>query len=258
MNSAQSLPKVNARDLARAFGEVGLAAGETVYVGSSMAGLSYIEGREAMVLEALWSVIGRAGTLVLPTGSREFRQSGIFDREKSVSAQGLLSEYFRRQPGALRSFAPPFNAICAMGPQAQALCSIESETSFGPDSVYERMAELRARQLMIGCNFRDGVSHMHCLEERHDAPYREWRPYTGKIVVNGTVTTREFRHHTRIPSFQLDYTPLETALDAAGAIKRQAVGLTMISSFSLEDFFDVLDPWFVANWQLLTVKRQHE
>ncbi|MEU6671554.1 AAC(3) family N-acetyltransferase [Streptomyces sp. NPDC046727] len=252
---ASGFPEVGPADLERAFGEVGLTAGQVVYAGSSLAGLAYVERPEELVTGALDRVLGASGTLVMPSGGKSFRRDGIFDREHTPSGLGMLTEYFRRLPGTRRSFAPPFNPVCARGPLADELCAIESETSFGPDSVYEYMTRFDTQLLIIGCNFHDGISHMHCLEERHGAPFRRWKPHRGKLIVDGVPTEREFRHHTRIPTLEVSYAPLEDVLRQAGAMRYAQVGLCRIGAVSLKDFFDVLDPWYVRNRELLVTRR---
>jgi len=255
VTTAPVFPDVSADDIAQALRKVGLSAGQVVYAASSMAGLAYLEHPQDIVLEGLQAVLGTSGTLVMPSGGRSFRQDKVFDRERTPSALGILTECFRLLPGTLRSFAPPFNAVCAGGPLADELCAVQSATSFGPDSVYEYMSKFDTQLLLIGCNFHDGITHMHCLEERHGAPYRTWRTHRGTLIVDGVATEREFRHYTRIPTQEVSYAPLEDVLRSAGVMRYTQVGLCRIAAVSLRDFFGVLDPWYAENKESLVTRR---
>ncbi len=115
------------------------------YVAASMAGLARLADPAGTALRALWSAVGTDGTLVMPSGSRSFRFSGFFDREASTSESGLLSEQFRTGPGVRRTSVPPFNTICAAGALGRELAAIESQTAFGPGSVFDRLVDCQVR-----------------------------------------------------------------------------------------------------------------
>lgn len=241
------LADISERDLCAAIENLIFDLKDCTYVASSIAALAASPEPEYLALSSLYQTLGSKGTLIMPTGSNSFRKHGFFDRENTPSDTGVLTERFRFEPHVLRSFAPPFNAVCAKGPQAEEICSIQSETAFGRSSVYDYLITVDASVLLLGCSFNDGVAHMHWLEERHGSPYREWREHRGVIITNGTSAERSFRHYTRRSGYKLSYKPLEEEMERMGALRHASVGLLSLSAFSLSDFSRVLDEWFPLN-----------
>jgi Aminoglycoside 3-N-acetyltransferase len=99
-------------------GELRLAAGDTVFVHSSMDQLN-LGFPFYRVLSLIREVIGGEGTILFPTypqlSSYEFLARGeIFDVRKTPSYTGILTEFARRQRGALRSLHPT-KSVCALG-----------------------------------------------------------------------------------------------------------------------------------------------
>ena len=100
-----------------------LGAGDLVYVHSGMDGLN-LEFPFYRVLFLIREVIGPSGTVLFPTypnhriSSYEYlRQGLVFDVRRTPSYTGILTEFARRQRGAVRSLHPT-KSVCAIGPAA--------------------------------------------------------------------------------------------------------------------------------------------
>jgi aminoglycoside N3'-acetyltransferase len=233
---------------------LGIGSGATLYVAASLAGLTLLPDPVGLVLAALDAVVGPRGTVVMPTFHPGFRYEGAFDRELTPSRSGVLSEAFRTLPGTVRTWSPPYNPVAARGALAEALADIRSPTAFGQGSVFDRLVELDAVVLLVGCGFHDGVAHVHWLEERHDVPYREWRDCTGRVVLNGVPTWRTWPCHVRKPGVELNAGPVGEVLAAAGAVRETDLALARLSAFSLRDFVDGVDRWFADNPAAMVVR----
>ncbi|TWF82670.1 AAC(3) family N-acetyltransferase [Kitasatospora viridis] len=239
--------------LVSALRTVGVAPGQTVYVAAGLAGLATTADPARLVLEALRTVVGPSGTLVMPSFHPGFRYQGVFDVTGTPSRSGILSELFRTGPDTRRTWAPPFNPVCAEGLDAAAIAGISSPTAFGPGSVFDHLVEIGATVLLLGSSFHDGVAHVHWLEERHDVPYRTWQEVSGEVRLAGEVLTRSWQCHVRRPGVDLHAGVVGEVLESAGAIRRTDVGLTRISAFTLDHFKEVLDPWFARNRECMVL-----
>ena len=118
--------------LATALRSGGIGSGDTVLVHLDLAALGEAEGaptpagRNALVREALFDVVGPEGTILVPTYSFSFCRQQDFDPETTPAISGAWSptvdfpEEFRKLPGAVRS-RDPIHSVAGVGPRAQEL-----------------------------------------------------------------------------------------------------------------------------------------
>jgi aminoglycoside 3-N-acetyltransferase len=244
-----SLLKVTPDALRNGLRTVGLKRGDTVYVASSLAALGLMANPVDETLGALRDVVGPEGTLVMPAFNFDFCNGLTFDRERSPARTGILAEAFRQLSGTRRTWAPPYHSVTAAGPRAEELTSLEALTSFGRDSVFQRLHDLGAKQLLIGCGFHEGVVHVHWLEEMVQVPYRHWKRFEGQILCDGRPQQRTFFMYARgeRPKVSLDATPMGEAFAQTGAIKSTTVGLCRLQAFDLSVFAEFARPRLAEN-----------
>ena len=110
------------KNLTEGLSALGVSPGDVLMVHSSLSSFGRVQGGAETVISALTSRLGEEGTLVMPAFSR-FLQNGedYWDREKTPSLMGVISETFRRMPGTLRS-SHAAHSICARGNKAEFLC----------------------------------------------------------------------------------------------------------------------------------------
>ena len=87
---------------------LGLRKGDAVLVHSSFKSMGAVEGGIATFVEAILSVLGDTGTLIVPTLTfvEVSETNRVFDYEKSKSCVGAISEIVRLMDGAKRSINP--------------------------------------------------------------------------------------------------------------------------------------------------------
>ena len=154
--------------------DLGINKGETILVHSSMKSLGgIVEGDSATVIEALLTVLGEDGTLLMPslTYRNVTKESPFFSVKNTPSCLGKLSEDFRVYPGVKRSVHPT-HSICAIGRHAEELtCDhIHDHTPVGSHSPLRRMMAYGGRILMLGCGLTPNT-FMHGVEEAAGVPY---------------------------------------------------------------------------------------
>lgn len=244
---------VTPESLRRGLGDVGLRRGDTVYVASSLAALGLMTNPVGETLAALREVVGPEGTLVMPAFNFDFCNGVPFDRERSPARTGVLSEAFRQLPGTRRTWAPPFHSVTAAGPRAEELTATEALTSFGRDSVFQRLHDLGAKQLLIGCGFHEGVAQVHWLEEMVQVPYRHWKRFEGEVICDGRSQHRTFFMYARSerPKVTLDAGPLGEDFASTGAVRTTTVGLCRLQAFELRALTEFAQPRLAENPLLL-------
>lgn len=251
----RKLLQVTREDLLAGFRQVGIQRGDTVYAASSLIALGLMDNPVESTLWALREAVGPEGTLVMPTFNFSFCKGEVFDREQTPSAVGMLTEAFRKLPETLRTWSPPYHTLAAAGPRAAEICSIESLTSFGRDSVFQYLHDVGAKQLLIGCDYQDGVAHFHWLEELIGVPYRFWKKFEGQVRLNGVQSHRVFFMYARrqdIPT-HMDANLLGNEFEQAGYVQKTDVGLCRLRAFDLRDFKLQLEPRLAAEPEALLV-----
>jgi aminoglycoside 3-N-acetyltransferase len=104
------------RDLRR----LGLQAGMNVMVHSALSKLGHVADGPGAVIDALLTVIGKRGTLLMP--SFNHFNAHVFNPLATPTTNGAIPDAMWRRPDAVRSLHPS-HAVCAIGPRAEEWCA---------------------------------------------------------------------------------------------------------------------------------------
>lgn len=191
-------------EIAANLATLGVARGGIVLVHSSLSSLGYVKGGAVSVLEALYDVVGPAGTLVLPTHSWEAMEAGcrVFDVTRTGSCVGLLTEVFRRMPGVHRSLHPT-HSVAALGPEAVWLTEghEQAETPCGPGTPYAKALERNCQIVFLGTGLESNTV-FHTAEAAAAVPYllHDAPDLFTLIDAKGIQHTASiWRHRARVP-----------------------------------------------------------
>jgi aminoglycoside 3-N-acetyltransferase len=157
-----------------------LGEGDVVFVHSSLDALN-LGFPFYRILSLLRRIVGPRGTLVFPTypnhriSSYEYLLNGsIFDVRRTPSYIGLLTEFARRQPGAVRSLHPT-KSVCAIGPLARDLTSAHQNSPYPYDSCspYYKLIDCGAKIVGLG-TWTSRLSFAYCIADKlkDDFPVR--------------------------------------------------------------------------------------
>lgn len=179
---------------------IGIKKGDVVLVHSSYKSLGVIEGGAKTFFEAFLDVIGEEGTLILPALSYETvtRENPCFDKEKTPSCVGYLTEYFRTKlPGVIRSMHAT-HSCCAVGKYAEEIVKDHEKdiTPIGENSPFTKLKSYNGKILMLGCN-PARITMMHGVEEVAKTPYGiDWENTIDYVLKNGDkcITITSYRH----------------------------------------------------------------
>ncbi|GIE84629.1 aminoglycoside N(3)-acetyltransferase [Actinoplanes regularis] len=210
-------PRTNL-SLARDLRTLGLGAGDTVLLHSSLRSLGWVCGGPVAVVQAFLDVLGPAGTLVVPAFATENRDPARWagpeipaswwprirdslppydPRLTPCRALGIIPETVRCWPGARRS-PHPQTSFAAIGARAEALMSRHDLASeLGEESPLAALEAAGARIVLLGVGF-DRCTAFHLAEYR--LPWRTprdnacvmttpagraWVPYRGVLLDAG-------------------------------------------------------------------------
>lgn len=218
---------------------LGLQRDSTVLLHSSLSSLGWVSGGGVAVVEALLSVLGPGGTLVVPTQTSDLSDPAEWQRPPVPQAwwdiirettpayrpeispsrgMGAIAELVRTWPGARRSDHPQVS-FAAVGPAAaELLGSHPLDDGLGEGSPLARLYEADASVLLLGVG-HDRNTSMHLAEYR--AGVRPRVRLGAPVLVDGRRTWVTFDD---IDLDSADFAVIGSALEETGVVRTGQVG----------------------------------
>ena len=221
---------------------IGICPGDILLVHSSLRAIGPVEGGAATVLAALREALGPEGTLLMPSFPSgleyDFATSGYtFDVRNTPSGCGYLTEYFRNQPGVIRSWSPT-HSLAAEGPLAATLLQDHEKCSVtaGKGSPFQKLIEHHGKILMLGPT-RHSNTTMHYLENTGGAPTLSCRCFTTHVITpdGKTIDTPIYPH---LPGVNRNYPKAIDLLNEVGGLSAGPIGNATC---------DLYDAWKLRN-----------
>ena len=236
-------------DIVRALRSVGIGSGDTVFFTARMLAVGQLEGVVSNAqfcqayLDAIFEVIGDAGTLVVPTYTQQVGRFGVpYFHESTLTLSGVFNEYVRCSQGAVRSFHPVFS-LTALGARAEAICGRVDSSSFGAHSAYGNLFRNGGISLSLGFDRDSGhiVTGAHYLETTYGVPYYYNKVLDSDVYRNGQKTDQVFILNVAYREFQVeaDYTPYVRMLDQKGCLHESVLGASKLYACDLSSQLSV-------------------
>jgi aminoglycoside 3-N-acetyltransferase len=178
-------------ELDAALQTLGVTAGDTVLVHSSLLHLGRIKGCETThmtdrIVDSLTSYLGPTGTLVTLSPWYDYSNKGVpFDtRHSPVSPElGVLSVAVAARAEAERSANPMFS-LAAIGRHADYICNGPNASAFGADSAWDRFVSAGGKVLLLGSDVQR-MTLIRYAEQRFGVPYLYIKMFRTPILRNG-------------------------------------------------------------------------
>jgi aminoglycoside 3-N-acetyltransferase len=240
--------------LERSLKQTGITHGDGLLIHSALQMLGKPSGGVQTYVTVMQNLITGKGTLVVPTFTLDYPRTGEFDRQTTPSKDmGVLSEYVRRLPGAMRS-SHPLQSVAVLGYYAADLAGRDTPSAFESGSVFARMLELDFKLLLLGAGIQ-AASMVHYCEAAARVPYRKWVDFSGRIMQDGQWVQKTYRMYARILEIdpQLELQPIQLELERMGAWQEVSLNYGKIACCRLTDFVSACmsllekDPWILVS-----------
>ena len=194
------------------------------------------------LLNALYEVILelKVPTLIVPTYTLSFCNGVDYDVVGSKSKMGVLNEYIRKQPNAIRS-VDPLMSVALLGGDQDLATGIGHE-SIGKDSTFDKLHYRKNVKFMfLGTRLGDCFTYMHYIERFVNSHYRYDRDFTGNITTPDKVYSDTYTLFVRYKNVKpgrgsYDY---EDILVNKGIAKRLSLGDSSITTVDEPRAFEV-------------------
>lgn len=195
---------------------LGLQRGDAVLLHSSFKSMGTVEGGIQTFVEALLSVLGDAGTLIVPTLTfvEVSDTNRVFDYQNSRSCVGAISEFVRKMRGAKRSINPTHSCAAIGAKRDWYVDGHEKDrTPVGENSPIYKLHQDGGKVLMLGCRLTSNTS-MHGIEEKAGVSYlMAPQAETYRLIFPDGVREMEYIRHNDHAGVIGRYGRLEQVLD---------------------------------------------
>ncbi|MET7743805.1 AAC(3) family N-acetyltransferase [Streptomyces sp. NPDC005385] len=246
-------PLVTRDSLAADLRTLGVQAGETLLVHSSLSSLGWVNGGPVTLVQGLLDALGPDGTLVVPTQSGDLSDPALWSnppvpedwwptiratmpaydpRVTPSRGVGVIPETVRTWPGALRS-AHPETSFAALGPGAARIVEGHAtDCRLGERSPLARLEACGARVLLLGAGY-DTCTTFHLAEYRVPSPVVE----IGRPSAEGWRTVREVSITSEL------FAELGADFERDRPVVRGAVGAATARLFPVADAVAYAERW---------------
>jgi aminoglycoside 3-N-acetyltransferase len=230
---------ISVAQLSQQLHELGVNAGGVLLVHCAFSQVRPVEQGPIGLIAALQTILGPAGTLVMPSMT-SIRDQPFDEQTTSCMEMGVVADTFWRMPSVLRSDSP--HAFAALGADASWITALHPVTvPHGLDSPVGRVYELDGQVLLLGVGQENNTT-IHLAENLAGVRYR--RKKYNMVFINGILTRVEYGE---IDHCCQNFALVDDWLDERGMQQRGQVGHARARLIRSRDIVDTVTKQLQAN-----------
>lgn len=251
-------------DIQKALQSVGVRAGQTVMVHTSLSSLGFVCGGAQTVIESLLEAVGLEGTVMMPSQSWKNLDpsSGVHEdvpkewwpiiRENwpaysrditPTNTMGAVAEMFRKWPGALRS-GHPARSVAAYGKYAKYLTEHHDLGNiFGDGSPIGKLYKLDGYVLLLGVGYDKNTS-LHLADVRAEFPGKHMVKESSAVMEKGQ---RVWKTYETLYVDGEDFEEIGRAFEQSHKVQKASLGNGTATLMRQRELVDFAVKWIEAN-----------
>lgn len=184
--------------------------------------------------------LGKGGTLVIPAYNFTLRNNDTFYPARTLPITGAMAVAALKRPEFKRT-RNPLHSFLAWGDQADALVSLDNNSSFAAGSPFASFREHHALMLLIDTSIADAFTFVHHVEELERVKYRRFK----RINIfqedgNGKTVKREAVIYAKKTGWTMDLKGLEKLLSDKNIAIRKTINRVAFTTVDLDAAFPVI------------------
>ena len=201
-------------------------------------------------LEGLMDVIGTEGTILIPTYNWDFCKGKTFDYRTTSCKTGSLGKIALKRTDFIRTKHPIYS-FAVWGRDADKLYRMENTDSFGQDSPFAYLKEMKAKNLFIDVTYQNSFTYVHYVEEwEGNVSYRYCKDFTaGYVDARGEKSVRTYSMFVRNldKDVQVTINPMESVFVEKGAVRQYTINDISFRMLDLEKAYQLIKEDIISN-----------
>lgn len=182
----------------------------------------------------------KRGTLLFPAFVDHFKDGDVFDKFRTTPEMGALSKLTFERVDFMRS-SDPLHSFTVIGEYADDISEINSDSTFGNDSVFAFLKERKAKMLLIDVDLQHSFTFAHYVEENQKVNYRKYRDLNYKYVnEDGENSERKVQVFTKKNGIVNTLNNFENLFIEKGAMGKIQINGSVFRLIHLDTAFEIM------------------
>ena len=195
-------------------------------------------------IDNLLELIGKNGTILVPTYNWDFCKGKTYDLYKTPSSVGSIGNYVLSR-GDFRRTRNPIYSFAVIGKDQNKVCKLSPKSCFGLNSPFEYLIKNKAKNLFVGFDdYREAFHFPYVAEEKAGVDYRYIKTFSAKYKIKDK-TYNNFKTMMNVRKIDLNLktkvdNSLKTILKKNKAYKEKLINTIPFSLVDINKAFHIM------------------
>lgn len=186
------------------------------------------------------------GNLLFPSFINDFQSGDVYDPCHSKTDMGVLAQTSLTLSNFKRTL-DPIHSFSITGLNASELVTIETESTFGSNSIFSELVQLDAKMLLIDIDLNHSFTFVHHVEEMMQVTYRKNNTINYKLKGAETINEKKIKFFGKKIGYQNQLNKLLPILLAENCATQLTINESNFILINLKKAFQVIKNDIINN-----------